>query len=63
MTKTELDLTESKDFEQSITHSGNSITVMIETENSKLELVLSMADFADLIADGALILNKNLEAA
>jgi len=63
MTKTELDLTESKEFEQSITHSGNSITVMIETENAKLELVLSMADFADLIADGALILNKNLEAA
>jgi len=63
MTKTELDLTESKDFEQSITRSGNSITVIIETEDGKLELVLSMADFADLIADGALILNKNLEAA
>ncbi|CQR74133.1 hypothetical protein SOV_22600 [Sporomusa ovata DSM 2662] len=63
MTKTELDLTESKDFEQSITRSGKSITVIIETEDAKLELVLSMADFADLIADGFLILNKNLEVA
>ena len=63
MTRTELDLTESKDFEQSITRSGKSITLIIETEDTKLELVLSMADFADLIADGGLILNKNMEVA
>ncbi|WP_373325672.1 hypothetical protein [Sporomusa paucivorans] len=63
MTKTELDLTESKEFEQSITRSGDTVTMMVRTENTILEMALDIADFADLIADGALILNKNKEAA
>ncbi|MBP2635520.1 MAG: hypothetical protein H6Q72_1427 [Firmicutes bacterium] len=63
MANIELDFTECKDFEQSITRSGSNITVIIRNEHSRLELAIDMAEFADLIADGALILNKNMEAA
>lgn len=63
MTRIELDLTESKVFEQSIIQCNGKVAVSILTENTKLELYLDIADFADLIADGALILNKSKEAA
>ena len=63
MASIELDFTECKELEQSITRSGSNITVIIRNEHSRLELSIDMADFADLIADGVLILNKNVEAA
>ena len=63
MTKTEIDVTESKIYEQSIIKCNDKVAVSITTENTKLVLFLDSANFADLIVDGALILNKNEGAA
>ena len=57
MSKHEIDCTESKQFKQFITHRDNSVTVLIMTKNTKTKLVLSGAVFAELIADGTLIID------
>lgn len=58
MTRFELDLTDSKRFETDITKSGNVVSVNIVTEHGKVELVLDMCDFVELMAQGDLMANK-----
>ena len=53
-----VNLTDSRDFEPNITRSGNVVSVELKTEHSKVELVMDMADFAALVAESSLILNK-----
>ena len=58
-----MDLTDSKKCDPDITKSGNVISAVINTEHSKIELVMDAADFAEFIAQGSLILNKRKGAA
>jgi len=53
-----VDLTDNRICEPNITRSGNVVSVELKTEHSKVELVMDMADFAALVAESSLILNK-----
>ena len=61
--ETSTDFRDSKQFDISITKSGNVVSLEITTESSKEEWVLDMADFVALIAEGSLISNKKRGAA
>jgi hypothetical protein len=58
MTRTEIDLTDSKRFDVDITKSGNVVSVVMATDSGKVEMVMDMCDFVELIAHGSLMTNK-----
>lgn len=62
MTRTEIDLTDSAQFDVDITKSGNVVTIEMTTNSGKGALVLDMCDFIELVREGCLMVNRKVSA-
>lgn len=62
MTRTEIDLTDSAQFDIDITSSGNIVNIEMITNSGKGVLVLDMCDFVELIREGSRIVNRKVSA-